>query len=320
MPGWSVVGAGAASVDDLVFVDSALADGKGRVVRRERRFGGNALAALVAVAAHGVSAAFIGCLPDETGDAGLLAYLRAAGVDVSPARRCAATAPIHSTIVIDPAGERFVAYDDATILGAPPDLDLSLVTQARVLLLDRYGLDGGTRAAAAARAAGTAVVADFERPEERALKPLVALVDHLVVPLGFAVRWTRTSTAEQAVDALWSAGRAAVVVTDGANGVWFRAAGDRSVHHHPAAVVPIVDTTGCGDVFHGVYAAALALGAGVRESVAAAADAAAECATRPGAAPSQPASVVPAERTSSHASTTRAAIAASARRPYARGS
>lgn len=56
-------------------------------------------------------------------------------------------------------------------------------------------------------------------------------------------------------------------MTDGVNGAWY-ALGERpdSVRHQPVFPMPsIVDTTGCGDVFHGVYAAALVQGLPVHE-------------------------------------------------------
>ena len=56
-------------------------------------------------------------------------------------------------------GDRFIAFDDDTAVGLPDDLDLDLVREARVLLLDAYNPAEGIRAAAAARAAGVAVVA-----------------------------------------------------------------------------------------------------------------------------------------------------------------
>lgn len=54
------------------------------------------------------------------------------------------------------------------------------------------------------------------------------------------------------------------------------------VKHQPAFKVRAVDTTGCGDVFHGAYAAALALGVTLSERVRLATAAAALKATQPG--------------------------------------
>ena len=51
------------------------------------------------------------------------------------------------------------------------------------------------------------------------------------------------------------------VVTGGAAGCWSVSAGEGlKACHHPAFVVKATDTTGCGDVFHGAYAASLARG------------------------------------------------------------
>ena len=287
---FAVVGGGAAAVDELVFVDSSIGDGKGRVLRRERRFGGNIATALTAVAHEGVGCAFLGHLPDDSVAPDLLAHLRDEGVDLSLARTSPSTRPIRSTILVGNDGDRFIAFDDDTAVGLPDDLDLDLVREARVLLLDAYNPAEGIRAAAAARAAGVAVVADLENLAAPRLDELAALADHLVVPQGLALAMTGAGTPAEAVDLLWRADRAAVVVTGGADGCWFRSsdqtAGD--VRHQPAPRVCVVDTTGCGDVFHGVYAASLAQGAPVDRCVSAATMAAAECATHPGGFPSRP--------------------------------
>ncbi len=52
--------------------------------------------------------------------------------------------------------------------------------------------------------------------------------------------------------------------------------------HQPAFEVNVVDTTGCGDVFHGAYCALLAQGADLATRVRLASRAAALKATQPG--------------------------------------
>ena len=68
-------------------------------------------------------------------------------------------------------------------------------------------------------------------------------------------------------------------MADGAAGVWFRDAISADCRHQPSFEVPVVDTTGCGDVFHGAYAVALARGLDAAERVRFAAAAGAICAT-----------------------------------------
>ena len=81
--------------------------------------------------------------------------------------------------------------------------------------------------------------------------------------------------------ALAARGVALAVVTAGARGCY--TASDGVVRHWPAPVVAAADTTGCGDVFCGVFAAELANGSTLERTVARAQAAAALAATRPGA-------------------------------------
>ncbi len=283
-PRWDVVGGGAASIDELVFVAGQLSDGKGRVLRREMQFGGNILTALVVAARAGAATAFLGYLPGETEEPALAALLRNEGIEAGAARVTAGARAIHSTVIVAVDGERFIAFDDDIPVGMPADLDLDLVRAARVLLLDDYAVPAGLRAAKAGRAAGVEVVVDIERAGHPRTGELLDLANHVIVPLNFARRWTRVATPAATVQALWRNNKSAVVVTDGRQGCWYRSAEDvtGAVRHTPALVVDVIDTTGCGDAFHGGYAAALARGATVHECVAAGTAAAAECAIHPG--------------------------------------
>jgi sugar/nucleoside kinase (ribokinase family) len=297
--GLDVVGGGAASIDTILFVDGTLGDAKGRVLRREQRFGGNVATALVAAARLGARVGFIGHLPDEASSGELLAFLREEEVDYSCARISPDTDPIVSTILVDRDGKRFIAFEDNSALGLPEDLDLDIVRSARVLLVDEYGLAGGVRAAAAARDADVAVVADIERATEPAVRELFSLADHLILPRDLALAWTGTAAPAEAVHALWRADRSAVIVTGGSDGCWYRAADEpdpAAVHYYPAITVDVVDTTGCGDVFHGTYAARLALGGIVADCIAAATAAAAYCATHPGGIGPRPTSTNTTDR------------------------
>jgi sulfofructose kinase len=83
-----------------------------------------------------------------------------------------------------------------------------------------------------------------------------------------------------------------VIVTCGAEGSWFVSAEQLRAHHVPAFAVEVTDTTGCGDVFHGAYAAALAKGMVVEERIRFASAAAALKATKHGGQQGIPSAVV----------------------------
>jgi sugar/nucleoside kinase (ribokinase family) len=139
------------------------------------------------------------------------------------------------------------------------------------------------RAARVALAAGRAVVADLERSDWPGFAELLGLVDHLIVAQAFAARITGCNDPAAAVERLWSPTRQVVIVTCGEQGGYYREATRTAVRHYQAFPVPVVDTTGCGDVFHGAYAAALARGLVLEERLRLAAAAAALKAMHPGA-------------------------------------
>jgi sugar/nucleoside kinase (ribokinase family) len=279
-----VLGLGCVAVDDLLYVaEYPPADAKVPVRRRERGCGGLAATALVAAARLGARCTYAGTLGDDELSRFVLERLDGEGVSVEWVRRREGARPIYSLIVVDEAKQtRTIFYDLEGVCGAEPGWpDAAAIRSARALFIDHFGVEGMTWAVRVAREAGVPIVADFERGEMPGFGELLALVDHLIVSREFAAWATGEAEAATAAVRLWNAGRRAVVVTCGAEGAWY-VAGPGAARHQPAFAVSAVDTTGCGDVFHGAYAAALVRGLGVAERVCFAAAAAALKATRRG--------------------------------------
>jgi sugar/nucleoside kinase (ribokinase family) len=261
---FDVLGLGCVAVDDLLYVEHyPLADAKVPVRRRDRQCGGLTATALVAAARLGARAAFAGVLGQDDDSRFVMDCLRREGIDLSHLVVRAGIRPIHSTIIVDETRRtRTILHDLTGASGADPELPPDEVIRAtRVLLVDQFGVEGMTRAARIARAAGIPVVADFERGDWPGFAELLALVDHLLVSRHFAVRQTGITEPTAALRALWTDARQVVVVTGGEEGCWYLSAAEPGrLQHQPAFAVATVDTTGCGDVFHGAYAAALAQG------------------------------------------------------------
>ena len=259
-PGFEILGLGGIAVDDLIYVDSyPPPDTKTLIQGRERRCGGLTATALVAASRAGKRCAFAGLLgPDE-----LSAYVRGAlqreGVDVKHVVRHSDGRPIHATIVVDGGGRRNIFAEIPPVTGADrARLPEEVILSCSLLLIDDLGGEGGVRAARLARRAGIPVVADLEHQRSSLFAELLALPDHLVLPENLATTITGTAKPADAVRDLWGEERRSVVVTCGSQGCWYR--GDSTagaICHQPAFPVNAVDTTGCGDVFHGAYAAAL---------------------------------------------------------------
>jgi len=283
--GFDVLGLGAVAVDELIYVDHYPApDEKAHVRRTGRQCGGLTATALVAAARFGAKCAYAGVLGD--GDLSLFARdgMAKEGINLDHLLVKSEARPVHSYIIVDQTrGTRNIFADSRDAMGADSNWpSAELIRTSRVLFIDHFGMAGMLRAARIAREARIPVVADLERDVGPEFGELFKMVDHLVISFLFARSLTGAADARQAVEKLWSAERNVVVVTDGANGCWFRARETASTVHQPAFKVNAVDTTGCGDVFHGVYAAALAKGLPVQERIRLASAAAALKATKPG--------------------------------------
>ncbi len=281
-----VLGLGYAAVDDLVYVDAyPAADAKAPILRRERQCGGLTATALVTAARLGSTCAYAGVLGDDELSAFVVDRLREEGIAVGHVIRRAEARPVHSIIVVDIQHKtRNILYDLHGVVGADRDQPTAnVIRAARVLFVDPCGMEGMIRAAQIARAAGIPVVADLETDGSPHFHTLLGLVDHLILSRDFAEKITGVSDPARAACALWTAARTAVVITCGADGCWYLTGSEQGeLEYCPAYTVDVVDTTGCGDVFHGAYASALAQGQGMRDRIRLASAAAALKATCPG--------------------------------------
>lgn len=281
-----VLGLGCAAVDDIVYVDEyPPADAKVRVLRRERHCGGLTATALVAAARSGVKCAFAGTLGFDDGSEFVLDTMRREKIDTRAVIRRKDAGPVRSVIVVDEIRRtRNVFADVSAVRGAdskrPPR---AIIESARVLFVDHFGMDGNIRAARIARRSGIPIVSDFENHEAPRFDELLPLIDHPIFSHRMAELLTGEKRPAAAIQKLWSDARHIVIVTCGAHGVWY--AGRESSgnpRHFPAFQVNAIDTTGCGDVFHGAYAAALARGLALEERIRFASAAAALKATQHG--------------------------------------
>jgi sugar/nucleoside kinase (ribokinase family) len=259
---FDVLGLGCAAVDDLLYVPSfPAADAKVRVERSARRCGGLTGAALVAAARQGARCAYAGCLGTDELSQYVADDFAREGISTAPAPRLPGAGVVRSVIVVGrDTGSRNIFFQTEGLLGAHDSLPAEeVIRSARVLFIDHYGMRGNLRAARLARAHGVAVVADFEDASAPVFKEVLRLVDHLILSKTFALSITGQPDAPRAALALWRPDRVAVVVTCGAQGCWSVSPGAKpAACHHGAFPIKAADTTGCGDVFHGAYAARLA--------------------------------------------------------------
>jgi ribokinase len=277
---WDLMGIGCAAIDDLLFVDVfPAADSKARVKSMTRQGGWLVATALVASARLGLKTAYAGILGYDEESQWVENDLKREGVDVSPVVHRADAMPIHAYIVVDENHTRTILFHQVRRVPGIEDFPEKETIQATcMLLIDDTTSPEILKIAALARSLGIPVIADFEREPSQAM---TTAVDHLIVPAHLALDATQTSDPREATRLLWHEQREVVIVTVGAKGCWYYTGGG-GVLHHPAFEVDVVDTTGCGDVFHGAYAVGLNEGWDIEQRIRFASAAAAIKATHPG--------------------------------------
>ncbi len=278
-----VLGLGAVTVD---FVGTVAAwPGRGVKTMLDRFTvcdGGLVGTALVAVARLGGKAAFAGKLGESEMAGRALQALRGESVDTSFVLRTQDAEPIVAFIFIERAGgQRNIFWTRQNVqYPAPwefPEPDW--FERTRVLMIDFESGQAGIEAARLARQHRIPVVIDVERDEPHVAEAM-RISSHIIVSEDFAAAYTGRHDVTKMLAALRSDPEQAVIITRGEKGcVGSTPTGDFAL---PAFAVEVVDTTGCGDTFHGAFALALARGQAAAPAARFASGAAALCATQLG--------------------------------------
>lgn len=210
--------------------------------------GGQVATTVVACRIWGMSTRYVGKL--GTDDAAKL-HVRAfadARVEAQLIQVPGAASP-RSLILVDHDGERTVlCRRDEQLILKPEELSREWIINARALHVDGYDTAAATRAARWAREAGIPVIADLDELYP-GVEDLIRNVDYLIVSRDFPTRLTGETdlhTALRHIQRNYGCRLAAATLGPGGVLAW-----DGSEFLHRSAYrVPVVDTTGAGDIFH----------------------------------------------------------------------
>jgi len=209
--------------------------------------GGQTATTVIACQIWGMSTRYVGKLGDDHA-----AQLHKEAFDLTGVEARIVTVPgavsAQSLILVDAGGERTVLCrrDDRMTLH-PSELERSWIESARALHVDGYDTAAATLAASWARQAGVPVSADLDELYP-GVEQLIENVDYLIVNHDFPCRLMNDANLERALRRMQSRfGCRLTAATLGPSGVvaW----DGRQYHHSPAYRVPVVDTTGAGDIF-----------------------------------------------------------------------
>jgi sulfofructose kinase len=212
--------------------------------------GGQVATTVVACQHWGLSTRYVGKLGDD-----LAATLHREAFSHSGVETRIITVPgaasAQSLILVDAQGERTVLCrrdSEARLALRPTDLQREWITNARALHVDGYDTEAAILASSWAREAGIPVIADLDELYPN-VEALLDNVDYLIVSRDFPSRLMSEPDLEQALRKMhrrYSCRLAAATL--GQEGVL--AFDGKQILHIPAYCVPVLDTTGAGDIFH----------------------------------------------------------------------
>jgi sulfofructose kinase len=250
-----VVGIGLNAMDTICVVERFPQPNSKTSIRTVRvEPGGQVATALTTCNRFGLRARYIGSVGDDPLGTAQLDSLRAAQLDTDFVRVVPGAITQFAVILLeDGVGERTILWHHDPRLSYPVEkLDRDVVVSGRVLHLDGCDTAAALQAARWAREAGIPVVIDIDEVYDDSTHELLRNVDYLIAAEDFADRLLGRMAPEVAVKAIADRyGCRVVGITLGERGAMFVEIG--RILHSPGFKVPVADTTGAGDVFHGAF-------------------------------------------------------------------
>jgi ribokinase len=250
---YDVVGQGVCAVDYLCRLPRyPRLDEKTELVEFSMQGGGPVPTALVALSRLGARTCYLGKVGDDQNGHFVRESLEREGVDtaglvVDPGART----PQAFVWIDAPSGLKSIAADRT---GLQPmraeEMSAELASAGRYLLIDGKETQAALSAARWARQAGAEVVLDVGSPRSR-MEELLRSTDYLVASKNFVEQFGGARDPLDVLRSLADQGPQVVLVTLGRNGCICLS--PEGSFRQPAFSVPVVDTTGAGDVFHGGF-------------------------------------------------------------------
>lgn len=252
-----IIGIGSSVYDVLMVIDRyPREDTKLEGSQTKVQAGGPCATALVAARKLGVSAAYMGTIGGDPFGQFMVDDFKTWGVDTSYVRVIPDTVSFHSTVLLNSASVTRTCVWNRGSVPQPTgdDIDREALSRAKVLHLDGHMLDAAIQAAGFCRENGVKVSYDAGGAYP-GVERLMPLVDWLIPSEEFALKMTGASGAEEAAARLYESCRPElVVITQGARGGLLL--DGKGLRRYDSYKVDAKDTNGCGDTFHGAFAAA----------------------------------------------------------------
>lgn len=260
MPGkkeYDVVGLGVSTIDFLNIVeDFPSEEGVQRAYESKLEGGGPIATAVIAIARLGGKTAMIDSIgKDQVGKLIIIEYLKE-GVNAELIKiNSGCTSSIASVIVRKADGARSIIYSP----GSSPDAEIGdaeaqLIASSQFLHLNGRHPAASLQACLCAKEAGTLV--SFDGGAHRyndETRNIIKYVDICIAAKDFAQQFSGELNIKKSAEALLESGPSTVVISNGINGSYLFTKEIKEYWQAAFELPAIVDTTGCGDCFHGAF-------------------------------------------------------------------
>lgn len=252
-----VVGIGAATWDDFWVVEDFSTEERVALALAHLSMGGGPVATALCTLSHlGHRCTLVDAQGDDAAGCAITKELTAAGVTTDHVAMVPGAFSTRATVLVRKRdGARQIVYTPAT---APePRWDAredAALRGARLLHLN--GRHEATARAAVLSAQRQGITISFDGGAGRyrdSIRTLVLASQLRLVAKDFARCFSDESGLPGMMEALLQPPAQIVVITDGLRGSWVAVPGREPQHVPACAAARTVDTTGCGDVYHGAF-------------------------------------------------------------------
>ena len=253
---FDIVGIGGSFHDNLLLMERFPVENTkmNRVVEVIQQGGGPVSTGLCAASRLGARCAIMSTFGDDSGGDFLKGEFLKDNVDISSSvTRPGASSNTCYVIVSRDSGYRTICGAGGTVGGLKrEEIDFELIRAAKVLLIDGSSGQAGIYGAQFARENGVKVMLDAEMPGKQ-IREMIKHTDFLITSEECMYEYGESDDMKTCLTNAFSKGRHDIVgatlgekggiVYDGENFI-----------EYPIYPAKVVDTNGCGDVFHGAFA------------------------------------------------------------------
>ena len=137
---------------------------------------------------------------------------------------------------------------------SPNDIAQETISKSKYIHINGRHLDACLHACKLAKKLGTKISFDGGSHRYREeLRTIIPLVDICIVAKDFAFSFSGTESLSESANSFLESGSEIVVITDGTNGNYLFTKEINCYHQKAFIVDNTVDTTGCGDSYHGAF-------------------------------------------------------------------